>query len=316
MEEAKKKGLLPESGKIICDLLILQSELMQAIEDGNSYRKVINDFFVRNSGEKADVAKISEFHINNATDGALIPLRLYEVDEKTEKVIVFAHGGGWIQGNFETHDYLCRKLANSLKINVLAVEYRLSPEHKFPIPLDDVLNAYLWAANKYSRVILSGDSAGGNLCAATCLKLHDMNIPYKPHSLLLFYPALGGDFQTDSYLKFGNLASLSLLGSLYYYSQYIGECQFANSKITDKYIAPILAEDMNCFPRTMIVSASCDALFSHQLMFKDRMLAAHNDCQQIILDGAVHGFMTYGKLFDDYNSEILQRVANWMTERV
>jgi acetyl esterase/lipase len=122
---------------------------------------------------------------------------------------------------------------------------------------------------------------------------------------------LGADFQTESYKKYEYLASLSQLGMVYFSSQYTGQFYTPISKITDKHIAPILEEDMSIFPDTMIVSAGCDVLLTHQMQFKNKM---SDKCEQIILDGAVHGFMTYGKEFDHINTNVLKHVSGWINK--
>ncbi|MDR2408278.1 MAG: alpha/beta hydrolase [Bacteroidales bacterium] len=311
MEYAYKTNLLDESRKIINDFLDLHSKLGTSVTlDHEHRRKIANDFFLGHSGNLETINKIEEFYIDSTEDKFHIPVRLYEYNNR-EEIILFAHGGGWVQGNLQTHDYLCRKMAKMLNINILSIDYRLAPEYAFPIPLNDVLSVYLWCCKKYNKIYLSGDSAGGNLCASACIKISDKNIR-KADAMILFYPVLGSDFQTISYSLFGHLPSLSQLSMMYFLSQYSGHVCDNTNTVNDKYVSPNMECDMNVFPKTLLISAGCDVLLSHQLEFATKMQRFKNDCEQIILEGAIHGFMTYGKEFEQYNTNILMNVSVWI----
>lgn len=269
-------------------------------------KKVANQFFLDHAGSIEEVDTIRNFCIKSCIDDFEIPVRLYEKRANhSNKIIVFAHGGGWIQGNLETHDYLCRKMVNVLGLNVLAVNYRLAPEHKFPIPLQDVISVYKWSCNHYQDVYLSGDSAGGNLCAVLCVKAKSANFP-KPKGLILFYPVLSNKTDSESYGLYGHLLSLSKASMKYFLKHY----QPSEDISDNKYISPILEDDMSVYPRTFIASAECDVLLSEQLEFSQKM--SQGTCEHVVLNGAVHGFMTFGKEFDKYNTKILEKVRKWL----
>src|SRR5437762_7085482 len=110
-----------------------------------------------------------------------IPARLYaHADDANQPGLVFFHGGGWVIGSVETHEYLCRLLANGAKCTVVSVDYRLAPEHKFPAPAEDCYAAAAWATKHAEdlridrgRIAVGGDSAGGNLAAAVTLMVRD-----------------------------------------------------------------------------------------------------------------------------------------------
>lgn len=290
--------LLSESKAVIDALLQLALNTTGSADDR---RAVANKFFLDHSGAPEEIADIKNFSISNGD--FQIPVRLYRVND-LKKVCLFVHGGGWIQGNLDTHDYLCRKIAKICEVNVLAVDYHLAPEHEFPIPLNDVNCVYNWCCEKYDEIWLSGDSAGGNLCATVCIQVSNIR---KPDAMLLFYPVLGADFYTESYEKYADIPTLSRVSMQYFLSQFIG------SRVGDnKLISPILEDDMRVFPKTFIVSAGCDVLLSEQKAFYDKMQSSNNACQYLVLDGAIHGFMTYGREFDKYNTEILKQVSGWL----
>ena len=303
-----------ESQEIIADLAnlyALYAKLAQKTPfDINAARKGANNFFLEHSGILEEIENVENFFIKNQNDEFQIPVRLYRVNNKNE-ILLFIHGGGWIQGNLDTHDYLCRKIAKIFAVNVLAVDYRLAPEHTFPMPLDDVASIFDWCSKKYEKIYAAGDSGGGNLCAALCIKNAEKN-RRKPDALTLFYPALGNNFRTKSFEIFENISALSRAGVIKFYSCYSGKKYDIESVLDNKLLAPILETDMSVFPKTFIASAGCDVLLTEQFEFAEKMRAAGNDCQQIILDGAVHGFMTYGREFDRYNTEILQKISEWL----
>ena len=137
-----------------------------------------------------------------ASNVAVRMYRPFRSDDKPLPVVVYYHGGGWVVGGLNTHDHLCRHLAAASQAVVIAVDYRLAPEHKFPAAFDDAVAAVRWVAASAheldidpDRIALAGDSAGGNLAAATTLALRDEGWPLLKLQLL-FYPAV--DFTADN----------------------------------------------------------------------------------------------------------------------
>ena len=171
--------LLSES-KIVIEALA--QLVLNATGTADDRRSMANKFFIDHSGEPEEVNTVENFSILN--EDFQIPIRLYQIND-SKKVCLFIHGGGWIQGNLDTHDYLCRKIAKICEVNVLAVDYRLAPEHEFPSPLNDVNCVYSWCCERYDEIWLSGDSAGGNLCAAVCIQAAKTQ---KLDAMILFYP--------------------------------------------------------------------------------------------------------------------------------
>lgn len=256
--------------------------------------------------------KSTDSYIQNMYDEYEIPIRLYQV-QKTSKVILFAHGGGNIQGNFDTHDYLCRKIARTLNVDVVAIEYRLSPEYIFPTSLNDLLSVYCFLAGRYEEVYLAGDSAGGNLAAALNIMIKDQEVQ-KASGQILMYPLLDNNFSTSSYQQSGNISILRPEDVIYVTSIYTG-CDCNDDSIrNNKLIYPALEQNLTIFPRTFIVSAGCDILLDSQVNFCRGLKEAGIACAQEIVAGTIHGFMQYGKFFDDVITENLRKISSWIAK--
>src|SRR2546426_326522 len=140
-----------------------------------------------------------------------IPIRVYRpaADAQTLPVLVYAHGGGFVFCDLDSHDGLCRSFAILIPAVVVSVDYRLAPEHRWPAAAEDVYAVTQWAAENAvtlggdsERIVVGGDSAGGNLAAVTALMARDRGGPPLAGQLLL-YPVIAADFDTESYRLFG-----------------------------------------------------------------------------------------------------------------
>ncbi|MDR1551147.1 MAG: alpha/beta hydrolase [Holosporaceae bacterium] len=287
--------------------------LQKAAEENLSFspqmsRSMANDFFIRHAGMAEIMEKVENFFI--VIDNYEIPARRYiPTNLRSDSIILFAHGGGWIQGNLDTHDYLCRKIAKILEMEVIAADYRLAPEFIFPIPLEDFCCAYQWCVNTFAnkKIILAGDSAGGNLCAALSVKLANEKKRFRPHAQMLFYPVLSNDFSSPSYEAYENRA-LTKIGTIASLSWYVGKSCLEEDIVSNALVYPLSQRDMNIFPRTVLVPAQCDILLDGQLSFAEKLQAANVKVDIIQTDGTIHGFMTYGKEFEDEITNVLEEI--------
>ncbi|NMK47755.1 alpha/beta hydrolase [Achromobacter sp. Bel] len=163
-------------------------------------------------GEAETVAAVTE-HEARSADGNPLRIRAYTPEGRGESgalpAIVFAHGGGWFQCSLDLYDNPCRALANATQCKVFSVDYRLAPENKFPVPVEDVYDGLQWVAGNAamlgidaSRLAVCGDSAGGNLAAAVAIMARDRGGPAIAHQLL-FYPVMDYAFSTQSYQTYG-----------------------------------------------------------------------------------------------------------------
>lgn len=285
-------------------LTLLKAENRQlTVQD---QRTLANSFFIKHSPSIAVAGKIKNFTVKSEKDQHEIPVRLYKPESDSDRLILFIHGGGWMQGNLDTHDYLCRKMVNILGCKVLAVDYRLAPEYKFPKGLEDVESAYKWCMDKNSKeiignvtqVYISGDSAGGNLGAALNLSLQKGQWKgHMPDGLLLFYPVLSNNVNSSSFKIFGNQTALSAAGTIAFAEQYMGTKINDSETSSNELVFPILGNP-EAYPKTLMIAAGCDVLLDGQIDLFNRLNEKNVPVKLLIEDGAVHGFMTYGKEFD------------------
>ena len=278
-------------------------------------RKKSNERFMKLSGVPEKIASTEDITVDSENDDYKIPVRQYRADEKkpTKELILFVHGGGWTQGNLNTHDYLCRKLVKITGRDVAALEYRLSPEHACPIPLNDVMSVYIhYYKSKYRRIILCGDSAGANLSVALCIKAFERGVD-RPHALVLLYPSLSNNFESRSFKVFENCIALSKEKTEKYTSNYAGRPYDSANAKSNKFIYPNLEENMDIYPKIMLISAGYDVLLDGQLEFIEKLKKSEReDYVHIVDEGAVHGYMTYGRYYDALITKNCEKIRDFL----
>jgi acetyl esterase len=217
--------------------------------------------------------------------------RVYRPTSATRlPVIVFCHGGGFVLGDLDTHDSVCHRLAHSSGCAVVAVDYRRAPETRFPGALDDCTAALRWIANHAAdfdldgqRIALCGDSAGGNLAAATALRARREG-PDVRHVALL-YPMLDPACNTESMQAYGRGYLLARSGVQWSWSQYLGAADDA-----DNPLVALLQADLAGLPTTSVVTAECDPLRDEGEALAGRLRAAGVQVVARRYAGMVHGF--------------------------
>lgn len=222
-----------------------------------------------------------------------IPVRIYEPVDTVTPCIVFFHGGGWVIGDLETHDGVCRQLAQATGFKVVAVDYRLAPEHPFPAPLDDCYQATQWVVDNAdtlgidsTRIAVCGDSAGGNLSAAVCLKARDNNGPSISFQALI-YPVTDSDFNTGSYRENDDGFMLTRAGMEWFFSHYVGENR---ALAADPLVVPLQAADLSGLPPACIITAEYDPLRDEGEAYAGRLHQAGVPVMCKRYDGMIHGF--------------------------
>lgn len=319
--ELYKQELTRPSKKTIADFEKFVKELSEnknknaEISETEYNRGKVNELFMQLSGDKEEVHAVNDTTVAVEGSEYQIPVRYYQFGEQqSHDLMIFVHGGGWTNGNLNTHDYLCRKLSKTLGIDVVSVDYRLSPEHPYPIPLDDVLNAYKHYVSdtKYDRILLCGDNGGANLCAALCAKIYENELK-TPYAQILLYPALGNNFENGSYKAFGTCIALSKESIMRFFTNYAGkDCTDESIKSNDK-IFPLLRDDITVYPeKTMIISAGYDSLLDEQIEFEKKLKEADKNVLHVIDKGAVHGYMTYGRYYDDLVTENCEKIKAYI----
>lgn len=308
---SETKKLLQHFTKFVEDFKKHPYDKSCGLTQAEFLRQKRNGLFMALSGPLEDIKSVEDSVVKNEADGNEITVRLYrDADEPTDDLIIFIHGGGWTQGNLETHDYLCRKLVKIIQKDVLAVDYRLAPENPHPCALNDVINVYKkFAKSDYERLMLCGDSGGAHLCSVACIRIYEEKLK-RPYATILFYPALGNDFNSRSFQSFGSCLALTKAGTIAYTNNLAGgNCQ-ASENISNKYIFPVLQEDMAVFPKEIIVSSGYDVLFDGQLEHVKNMIKSGqgDDVDWFICPGAAHGFMTYGKYYDELVTQVCKEI--------
>jgi acetyl esterase len=225
--------------------------------------------------------------------GGDIPVRIYRPNGSGLPVVVYAHGGGFVFCDLDSHDGLCREIANALPAVVVSVAYRLAPEHRWPAAADDFYAATRWAAQNApslggdpGRVTVGGDSAGGNLAAVTALMARDRGAPTLAAQLLL-YPVLAADFDTESYRLFGRGYYNPRPAMQWYWDQYVP----SKADRIHPYAVPLNAE-LHDLPPAVLVIAGHDPLRDEALAYAAELEASGVRVVRAQFDGAIHGFMS------------------------
>ena len=241
-----------------------------------------------------------------------VPVRIY--NPKPNEILpglVYFHGGGWVIGDLETHDHICRKLANSANCVVIAVDYRLAPEHPYPAPMDDCYTAFNWVANQSSRlginpqkIAVGGDSAGGNLSAVIAIRTRDENGPTICHQLLI-YPVTDAAFDTPSYTENAEGYMLTKRGMEWFWDHYLRDKRLGDKSLGDEtaqslaYVSPLRAADLSNLPPATVFTAEFDPLRDEGEDYAARLKSAGNKVMLKRYDGVVHGFFAMADILDE-----------------
>jgi len=240
-----------------------------------------------------------------------IPLRLYHplpaAQRKTPPpVLVYYHGGGWVIGDLDTHDTLCRELANAAGCAVVAVDYRMAPEHRFPTAVDDCIAATRWVREHAAalgvdatRLAVGGDSAGGNLAAVVAIAMRDAgDLPIRFQ--LLIYPATDQRRGWPSHTTNGQGYLLTAETMDYFHDHYLPD----KVQDGDWRASPLLHADLSKLPPALVLTAGYDPLRDEALQYSHRLTQAGNRCTHINFERQIHGFITMGKVIDEANTAV------------
>jgi acetyl esterase len=223
------------------------------------------------------------------------PARLYAPSDAPLPVMLYLHGGGFTIGDLETHDSLCRQLALRSGAAVLALDYRLAPEHRFPAAVDDAWAALAWLHEHAaslgldgSRLAVGGDSAGGTLAATTAFFARDRGLPLALQ--LLITPGTAARADTPSHRLFAHGFLLEADGIAWFFDQYIDATQRH-----DWRFAPLEAQDHGGLAPACVVLAECDPLVDEGVAYADVLRAAGVPVQLELYRGVTHDFIKMGR---------------------
>lgn len=242
-----------------------------------------------------------------------VPVRLYFPSEKAmsgepvegEKypVLLFFHGGGWVTESVENYDRVCSRMAQSTGHIVMSVEYRLAPEYRFPVPLEDCYAAakalytgHLVLPADPDRITIIGDSAGGNLAAAVCLLARERG-EFMPRKQILIYPALNNCYTEESLYKSVQENGEGYLLTAVKMEDYLNLYESTPKDRQNPYFAPILAKDLSHMPDTLILTAEFDPLRDEGEAYGKRLEEAGNYVEVHRIPEALHGYFALGIRF-------------------
>jgi len=274
------------------------------------------------AGLREQVGGVESFSV--VTPDRSVPIRLYTPFLRTEDldrspatngrpVAMFFHGGGWVMGSIETHDNICRRMANEAKCIVISVEYRLAPDHKYPAALDDCCAATRWALDRYEeyggdpkRLIVTGDSAGANLAAAVCLRARDESGPSLAGQVLV-YPITDHNFETPSYNDNGDGYMLTRDTMCWFWEHYLPE----GANGCDPYQSPLKAASLAGLPPALVVTCEYDPLRDEGRAYADRLAQEGVPTTHIEEKGMIHGYL---RRLDSFRraQQTMRDIAAWI----
>ena len=228
-------------------------------------------------------------------DGSSFRARLYAASGAVLPTLLYLHGGGFTIGNLETHDSLCRQLAARSGCGVVAIDYRLAPEHRFPAAVDDAWAALRWLSERAgsvgldgSRLAVGGDSAGGTLAAVCAIHARDIGVGLALQVLIT--PGTAALQDSNSHRTFGFGYLLEAAGIDWFFDQYIDK-QDRN----DWRFAPLEVEDVDGVAPALVVLAECDPLVDEGIAYADKLRAAGIAVQLELYRGVTHDFIKMGR---------------------
>lgn len=283
-EAAMVLDLMKKSGRPTLDQL-----------DAKSARAQADGLAEKGEMDAPEVAKVVDGSLPGPN--GLIRYRRYwpaGATAKTLPTLIYYHGGGFVIGTLETHDSTCRRMCNVGGVQVIAIDYRLAPEHPFPAPVDDALAAFNHIAGHAAefdtaadRLAVGGDSAGGNLAAVVC-QAQKQSGKTMPSFQLLIYPAT--DNHNDSASRRDFAEGYFLTGSLmkWFFDHYAPK----GIDRTDPRISPLLAKDVSGLPPAFVLTAGFDPLRDEGKAYADRLIAAGIKVTYTNYPGTIHGFFS------------------------
>src|SRR3989441_6726432 len=233
--------------------------------------------------------------------GGPIPLRVYRPTGVAAgaalPALVFFHGGGWVIGDLDTHDVLCRQLTAEAGITVVNVDYRLAPEHKFPAAADDAWAATRWVAAHGSdlgvdarRLAVGGDSAGGNLAAVVALLARDAGAPAISLQVLV-YPVTDLGAETKSYADLADGYMLTRDSMRWFRAQYLTKEEDA----LDWRVSPIRAKSLAGVAPALVITAGFDPLRDEGEAYPRKLREAGVSVDAVCFGGMIHGLVPMGR---------------------
>ncbi|GAB5560897.1 MAG: alpha/beta hydrolase [Synoicihabitans sp.] len=247
-------------------------------------------------------------------------VRLYRAAgdaQAAQPCVIYFHGGGWVLGNIETHDSLCRRISAQAKVTVVSVDYRCAPASPFPAAIDDCHAATQYVAENATelgvdtnRIAVAGDSAGGNLAATVCLKARDSGGP-AIHSQWLIYPITDADTETTSYNAYADGYGLTKSLMVWFWDQYVPDVADRDNPLA----SPLRAASLADLPPAYLLSANYDVLYDEGQAYAAALKAAGVPVTEQNHPGMLHGFLHFSTPFDEAavaQEKLSAAMAEWL----
>ena len=278
----------------------------------------VRDALAMASTQPFDVEVPPVGNVENRTipvENGEIPIRIYTPSgEGPFPLFVYYHGGGWVIGDLDTYDAGCRLLAEQLKRVVVSVEYRLAPEFKFPVPVEDCYTALLWVNENASSInadasdiVVGGDSAGGNLATVMAILSHENNGPTISAQVLI-YPATHLNFTTNSYDKFAEGYGLSRELMIWFGEHYVND----SKEYEDYRVSPLLYENVSALPPAVVIAAEYDVLLDEGAKYEEKLRNAGVHTAYTLMEGSVHGYFSNMILFAEETKQTVNTIAEFL----
>jgi acetyl esterase len=248
------------------------------------------------AGPREEVARVEDRSIPGN-----LSIRIYTPKGSGPRpALIYFHGGGWVFGSLDTIDNPCRQLANASGCTVISVGYRLAPEHKFPIPVEDSYWATRYIAEHAAdfdvdpaKIAVGGDSAGGNLAAAVTLLARDRGGPSLAFQLLI-YPATDAALDTPSHREFAKGFALTRVEIQWFLRQYLVRPEDGLLPL----VSPLKAKSLRGLPPACVITAEFDPLRDEGEAYAARLRTSSVPAETRRFDGMIHGFFQLAGIMD------------------
>ena len=258
------------------------------------------------AGPPPELARVEDL------DAGGVPIRVYGAGREPRPVVVWYHGGGWVVGSLDTHDVACRRLALSSGCAVVAVDYRLAPEHPYPAAVEDAWRALEWVASNPAavggepgRLAAGGDSAGGNLAAVVAVRARDRGLSLAAQ--LLVYPVIDCDFETESYRTNAAGYGLTAAAMRWYWGHYAPD----EARRLEPEASPLRFPDLAGVAPALVAVCGLDPLLDEGVAYARRLQEAGVPVRLSRYDDMIHGLLrmtavisTSQALIDDLAAEL------------
>ncbi|MES0199712.1 alpha/beta hydrolase [Mesorhizobium sp. M7A.F.Ca.US.010.02.1.1] len=277
-------------------------------------RTAYNASFPALQGEHEPVAATQERQIDGPNGP--IALRIHRgigAPQSGAPALLYLHGGGWVIGNLDSHDEICRLMANLGNAVIVCPDYRLAPDHKFPAGLEDCLATLRFLAENAAdlgidirRIGVAGDSAGGNLAAVLALLARDGLAPALAAQILI-YPNTDARQKADSYRRFGDGFGLTATTMAWFRDHYVR----TPDEMLDWRVSPLLAPDLAGVAPAFVALAGCDILADEGAAYAARLQASGVPVTLRQWPGQIHGFVSMGRHIPAARQAVAEAVAAW-----